>query len=195
MNMLKNNRTKCHPVALALLATISFFGVVHCQEVSISGAVSGGGGGCSGGAYEAINTDNLEAVFVFMRHGVRAPWTSYPKDPSINATNKWPNGRSQLTSFGIKQVTNIGNLLNKRYSTFTRGLKRTQIYQRSSAAQRCIDTLKLVSSRLWPNFDNAHTPVIYSLPKKVDSLLYEEPKCPLAGESIETVLVIVVQLQ
>lgn len=164
-----------------LLLVATTFNVAQGQETLIAGAATGvAGGGCSGGAYESINTDSLEAVFIFMRHGVRAPWTTYPKDPHINQTNRWPNGRSQLTSFGIKQVTNIGNLLNKRYGTFTRGLKRSQIYQRASAAQRCIDTLKLVSSRLWPNFDNAHTPVIYSLPKKVDSLLYEEPKCPLA---------------
>ena len=138
--------------------------------------------GCSTGnpSYESVNTDNIEAVLIFMRHGVRAPWTSYPKDPNANNTNRWPNGRSQLTSFGIKQATNIGNLFVKRYGTFTKNLKRSQIYLRASAAQRCIDTLKLVSSRLWPNFDAAHTPLIYSLPKKVDSLLYEEPKCPFA---------------
>src|SRR5699024_2067751 len=72
----------------------------------------------------------------------------------------------------------MGNLLNKRYGSFTKNLTRNQIYLRASAAQRCLDTLKLVSSRLWPNFDTAHTPVIYSLPKKIDSLLYEEPECP-----------------
>ena len=68
-------------------------------------------------------------------------------------------------------------MLNQRYGAFTKDLKRNQIYLRASAAQRCLDTLKLVSSQLWPNFDTAHTPVIYSLPKKIDSLLYEEPEC------------------
>lgn len=132
--------------------------------------------------YESVSTDNLEAVLIFMRHGVRAPWTTYPKDPNVNNTNRWPNGRSQLTSFGIKQATNIGNLLAKRYGTFTKNLKRNQIYLRASAAQRCIDTLNLVSSRLWTKFDDAHEPVIYSLPKKIDSLLYEEPTCPDADK-------------
>lgn len=161
-------------VALALAAILAF---TQAQESSLLGC-SGGTG--SGSQYETINTENLEAVFIFMRHGVRAPWTSYPKDPNVNNTNRWPNGRSQLTHFGIKQATTIGNLLMRRYGAFVKPLKRPQIYLRASAAQRCIDTLKLVSSRLWPNFDPAHTPLIYSLPKKVDSVLYEEPKCPFA---------------
>ena len=94
--------------------------------------------------------------------------------------------RSQLTEFGIEQAHNIGKLLNKRYGSFTKNLKRNQIYLRASAAQRCIDTLRIISSNLWPKFDAAHTPVIYSLPKKIDSLLYEEPKCP-GADSEETV--------
>ena len=32
-----------------------------------------------------------------MRHGIRAPWTTYPLDPFANDTNRWPNGGSQLT--------------------------------------------------------------------------------------------------
>ena len=132
--------------------------------------------------YELIDTSNLEAILIFMRHGVRAPWTTYPKDPYVNNTSRWPNGRSQLTNFGIKQATNIGKLLAQRYGNFIKQLKKNQIYLRSSAAQRCIDTLNLVSSQLWTKFDNAHQPMIYSLPKEIDSVLYEEPKCPGADK-------------
>jgi hypothetical protein len=32
-----------------------------------------------------------------LRHGVRAPLKTYPLDPHINDTNRYPKGMSQLT--------------------------------------------------------------------------------------------------
>ncbi len=32
-----------------------------------------------------------------MRHGIRAPHTTYPLDPKANDPTRFPNGKSQLT--------------------------------------------------------------------------------------------------
>lgn len=127
----------------------------------------------------------LKSVFILMRHGIRAPWTSYPLDPHGNDTTRYPNGGSQLTDAGIDQAYNVGKFLKQRYGQFTKnGQKRAQL--RSSAAQRCIDTISIVAKKLWPqDEDNKKSwqPMIFSLPKQVDSVLYEEPDCEHAEEA------------
>src|SRR5699024_7698794 len=144
----QTQKTMMNPPNNPLAALLSL-AIASAQEALSCGASS---------TYEQVSTDNLEALFIFMRHGIRAPCTSYPKDPNVNSTNCWPNGPAQLTCFGIKQATNIGNLLRRRYGSFTRNLKRNQIFLRTSGAQRCIDTLQLVSNRLWPNTAPEHAP-------------------------------------
>lgn len=94
---------------------------------------------------------------------------------------RWPNGRSQLTDLGIKQSRNLGRLLRNRYGDWITYLhsKKNHVLLRASAAQRCIDTLRHVASETFPSSSEY---AIYSLPKPIDSVLWEEPYCPEADE-------------
>lgn len=126
----------------------------------------------------------LQAVYILMRHGIRAPYTTYPLDPNANDTSRFPNGKSQLTDAGIKQAYNVGKFYNKRYGKFIQD-KQKQAFLRASAAQRCIDTISIVAKTLWPPQDDnskSWQPMIFSLPKQIDSILYEEPDCNPADE-------------
>ncbi|CAG2121839.1 unnamed protein product, partial [Medioppia subpectinata] len=120
-----------------------------------------------------------------MRHGIRAPWTTYPLDPfAANNSQRFPNGGSQLTDAGIEQAYNMGKYYKQRYGKFiTANPKRA--YLRGSAAQRCIDTLSIVTKQLWPQDSDEKKqwqPMIFSLPQKIDSILYEEPDCQSAED-------------
>ena len=50
---------------------------------------------------------------------------------------------------GIEQAYNVGKFLKKRYKQFLKH-KQNQAFLRSSAAQRCIDTISIVAKKLWP---------------------------------------------
>lgn len=171
---------KLTAAAAAVLMVAMVVGVCRAGPISVA---DGGGG-----LYPPVDTTNLEQLFVIMRHGVRAPWSTYPLDPHKDDTSRWPLGRSQLTAAGVAQATNIGQLIAERYRGVAEKLvSRKQILLRSSAAQRCFDTVQLAMRKIWSvNTDNQldpmKMPVVYSLPKRVDSVLYEEPECQLGDE-------------
>ncbi|CAG2163551.1 unnamed protein product, partial [Oppiella nova] len=129
--------------------------------------------------------DDLSTLKSLMRHGIRAPWTTYPLDPfAANNSQRFPNGGSQLTDAGIDQAYNMGRYYKQRYGKFIDENPKSA-FLRASAAQRCIDTLSIVAKKLWPPaVDNKKQwqPMIFSLPQKIDSILYEEPDCEHAEE-------------
>lgn len=137
-------------------------------------------GNCANNGYQKVDTTHLDQLFVVMRHGVRAPWSTYPNDVNASDPHRYPLGRSQLTQFGVDQAKNIGRLLRARYGSWVTNQNRSTTMLRSSAAQRCMDTVQLVAGQLWPDKAMNERPSLYSVPKAVDSVLYEEPTCPQA---------------
>ncbi|XP_054157467.1 prostatic acid phosphatase-like [Oppia nitens] len=179
---------------LLLLLVLSSW-TVSSQSPEINDEIVGTNCNIQLPARPTANAHTLEGLFILMRHGIRAPWTTYPLDPFANETNRFPNGGSQLTDAGINQAYNMGKYYKILYNKFIRANQK-QSYLRASAAQRCIDTLAIVTKTLWP--PNAYNekswqPMLFSLPKRIDSVLYEEPDCQPAEdaehENLETKVV------
>jgi hypothetical protein len=66
----------------------------------------------------------------------------------------------------------VGKYYNKRYGDFIKNNKKNA-FLRSSAAQRCIDTISIVAKTLWPPKEGESKwwqPMIFSLPKQIDGV-------------------------
>jgi hypothetical protein len=65
----------------------------------------------------------------------------------------------------------VGEFYKRRYDKFIKDNQK-RAFLRSSAAQRCIDTIAIVSKTLWPPQDIKKwwQPMIFSLPKRIDDV-------------------------
>jgi len=128
----------------------------------------------------------LKLVHVVMRHSVRAPVSTYPKDPYINQEFA-PNGWGQLTLDGIKDAYKVGEFLRNRYGAFLGDkYKASEYLSQSTGVDRALATLMSVNAALWkPHKDQKWThaldwlPVpVHSQPLDDDMLLLVRRDCP-----------------
>ncbi|KAL3270774.1 hypothetical protein HHI36_021300 [Cryptolaemus montrouzieri] len=133
------------------------------------------------------NTDEkkqLELVHVIMRHGVRTPASTYPKDPYVNHTF-YPIGWGQLTNPGKRQLYETGIFLRERYGHFL-GERYTPdlYYTESTDVDRTKASMQLVNAGLWPpKGDQIWGPIlwqpipVHSEPLEQDMLLLVRKPC------------------
>lgn len=92
----------------------------------------------------------FKAAIIF-RHGDRAIHRRYPTDPNIGNIDKdWPNGLLRLTDAGRQRMLRVGQLIRKRYPELVPH-KQKEISILSSAADRCLESAKLVTKGMNPD--------------------------------------------
>ncbi|XP_054156874.1 prostatic acid phosphatase-like, partial [Oppia nitens] len=91
----------------------------------------------------------LKHVFVIHRHGERTPDYTYPNDPYGSVDKYWPDGWQQLTKKGKQRMYSLGKYIRKRYKNFL-GDSPREVYARSSSKDRCLESVGLVLSALYP---------------------------------------------
>ncbi|XP_066485263.1 prostatic acid phosphatase-like [Tiliqua scincoides] len=73
----------------------------------------------------------LKFVLLVMQHGDRTPLDTYPTDPYKE--DNWPQGFGQLTTVGLQQHYQLGQLLKERYKLLlSEEYRREEIYIRST---------------------------------------------------------------
>ncbi|XP_034950111.1 venom acid phosphatase Acph-1-like [Chelonus insularis] len=98
---------------------------------------------------EKLNEKTLRQVTLLMRHGQRAPVSTYPNDPYLNSTME-PYGWGQLTNKGRLNVYNEGLYLRDRYGNFLGSeYTPTKFWLQSTSADRAKMTAMILASALW----------------------------------------------
>lgn len=113
----------------------------------------------------------IRAVAIISRHSDRTTEYTFPTDPHpMDDRNEWPDGEARLTARGRKRAKALADLLRARYEyMFTNNP--AEVVVRSSGAQRCIDTARIISTNmtLIPNLE----PIV------MERLLRDPPpECP-----------------
>lgn len=136
-----------------------------------------------------INYNNVRAIAVLFRHGERTPSTTYPNDPYIEHFDKI--GWGKLTSVGCQRAFAFGKFLGAQYPQIK---YRSSTQLRSSAASRCIDSVKCFMHglnsaihRIPRRFKARSIPPIESLPLDADPILnHASIKCPVRERATKT---------
>lgn len=117
----------------------------------------------------------VRAVAIISRHSDRTTEYTFPTDPHpMDDRNEWPDGEARLVPLGRKRAQMFADLLRSRYEyMFTNNP--AEVLVRSSGAQRCIDTARIVSTTATR---------IPDLEVKVDDRLLRDPppNCPATKE-------------
>ena len=94
----------------------------------------------------------LTKLVVLVRHGDRSPYLTFPTNPyPFNDTRHWPDGPDQLTMSGKRRMLDFGRHLRAAYYAFLSNVNPvTQVYARSSPADRCLNTLSLMLAGMFP---------------------------------------------
>ncbi|KAH7646619.1 lysosomal acid phosphatase-like protein [Dermatophagoides farinae] len=128
-----------------------------------------------------VDVNTLKFVILIHRHGDRTPIETYPRDPYRDGQKYWPDGWGQLTLDGKKRMYNLGLYLSKRYT-----------FIRSSASDRCLESVSLVLAGLYPpndrwkwndNLGQKWQPFpIQTVPHDIDGMLNPQSKCKKAEQ-------------
>ncbi|OTF69161.1 lysosomal acid phosphatase-like protein [Euroglyphus maynei] len=146
---------------------------------------------CSNDDDDHVNVDTLKLVILIHRHGDRTPIETYPRDPYHDEQKYWPDGWGQLTLNGKNRMYNLGLYLSKRYGQFL-GKTPHEVYIRSSASDRCLESVSLILASLYPpvgrwkwndNFGQKWQPFpIQTVPHDNDGMLNPSSKCKKAEQ-------------
>lgn len=91
----------------------------------------------------------LRHVQIVFRHGDRTPVWVEPPEPYYEKHKYWPQGFGQLTKQGKAKAYRLGQLLRKYYSDYLGWRFSVQeVFIRSSALDRCIETAQLIMAGL-----------------------------------------------
>ncbi|RWS30137.1 lysosomal acid phosphatase-like protein 3 [Leptotrombidium deliense] len=82
------------------------------------------------------------------RNGDRTPMHTYPND-SFNVHKFWFEGAGQLTERGKERMYRLGQFIQRRYKNFITD-KPIEVFARSSAVDRCLQSAQLVLSGMYP---------------------------------------------
>lgn len=93
----------------------------------------------------------LDHVVIVIRHGDRAPLISFPFDRT-KMDELWPMGYGHLTAEGKRRMYRLGSFLRRRYHRRLPGklLTPRDVYIRSSAIERCLESSELIAASLCP---------------------------------------------
>lgn len=88
---------------------------------------------------------HLQIVF---RHGDRAPLVPlFPNDPFKES---WPHGLDQLTTDGRARMFRLGQMIRAKYANYLGSdFSPREIFARSSAIDRCLESAQLVLAGKW----------------------------------------------
>ncbi|KPM04446.1 acid phosphatase, lysosomal-like protein [Sarcoptes scabiei] len=141
----------------------------------------------------------LDHVVIVIRHGDRAPLISFPFDRT-KMDELWPMGYGHLTAEGKRRMYRLGSFLRRRYHRRLPGklLTPRDVYIRSSAIERCLESSELIAASLCPpqgvwiwntNLGEQWQPLpIHSVPKYRDGLLNPASHCVRADKLSEQIL-------
>ncbi|XP_054161316.1 prostatic acid phosphatase-like [Oppia nitens] len=94
---------------------------------------------------------SLELLQVVHRHGDRNPENWFPNDPYLNLTKYWPEGDGQLSKDGKYRMYRLGQTLRREYGSYLgSGFSPREVYARSSAKQRCLESVSLLLAGAYP---------------------------------------------
>lgn len=93
--------------------------------------------------FHLVCSDEIKAVALITRHGERYPTITFPNDPNTEFLDKV--GYGMLTPKGQVHMYNFGRNLRVRYPQLK---NRNVTILKSSARQRCIDSIKLIEAGL-----------------------------------------------
>nr|XP_027205810.1 prostatic acid phosphatase-like [Dermatophagoides pteronyssinus] len=148
----------------------------------------------------------LRHVQIVFRHGDRTPVWVEPPEPYYEKHKYWPQGFGQLTKQGKAKAYRLGQLLRKYYSDYLGWRFSVQeVFIRSSALDRCIETAQLIMAGAYPpnsslarwNISSTSeplaklwqpTPIESFIPADEDTLLRINKPCPEADEIKERLL-------
>ncbi|XP_054162089.1 uncharacterized protein LOC128960052 [Oppia nitens] len=154
---------------------------------------------------ETVWTDHpietLKLLQIVHRHGDRNAENWFPNDPFLNLTEFWYEGDGALTTNGKYRMYKTGLFLRQQYADYLGSqYSPREVYVRSSAVNRCLESVALVlagayppttSNWTWNLSDGAQLGKdwqpfpIYTYPTEIkddDQLLRMEANCPKADE-------------
>ena len=110
---------------------------------------------CSCSLSYKSNKQHLDRIIVIVRHGDRAPLLPFTFDRD-KMNELWPLGYGYLTSEGRTRMYRTGQFLRRRYSHQFSGryISPRDIYIRSSAVPRCLESSQLIAAGLTPPIGN-----------------------------------------
>lgn len=130
-----------------------------------------------------IDGKELLQVSIVTKHGQRTPEWLFPKDP-YKAAVHWPEGWSQLTSEGSKQMKVLGEILRKRYTLFfPLRYEGADTFIASTDTNETIYSAAALASGLYPN---QSVPVIVT-PINCDHILNLKSNCPAYDEELANI--------
>ncbi|CAG2113415.1 unnamed protein product, partial [Medioppia subpectinata] len=156
------------------------------------------------GAYlwDNDNMATLKLLQVVHRHGDRAITKIYANDPYKDTAN-WPEGIAELSAKGRYRCYKVGQYLRQHYSAYlSQTYSPREVYARSSAKSRCLDSVSTLLAGLYPPDNPSHQwdvdstaplgqrwqPIpIYTYPRERmndDRLLRTDEPCPAADRAI-----------
>ena len=145
----------------------------------------------------------LRLLQIVVRHGDRTITQIYPKDPFRNLTEYWFEGLGELTAPGKYRMYKLGETLRQQYQQFLgSNYSPREVYARSSAKSRCLESLSSLLSAFYPpdndqwKWDNKSDPQLGSLWQPIpiytvpfdsmnsDRLLRTEAFCPKVDQEM-----------
>jgi len=144
------------------------------------------------------DTSTLKLLQIVHRHGDRTPISFYPTDP-YKSSEKWADGFGELTPRGKERMFKFGEYLRNRYNQYL-GNTPKNIYLRSSASNRCIESAAALVAGMYPPEDRwvwsknvslakSWQPIaIQTVLKSDDGLLVPNSNCPAADNAYEEVM-------
>ena len=140
------------------------------------------------------DNSTLLLLQIVHRHGDRTPISFYKNDP-YKGEDQWLDGLGELTPRGKHRMYSFGQDLRKRYSHYL-GDSPKNIYLRSSASNRCIESASALVSGLYPPKNRwiwskdliaqFWQPIaIQTVLKSSDGLLVPNSDCPAADAAYE----------
>lgn len=146
----------------------------------------------------SLNKSSLVLLQIIHRHGDRTPLDFYRNDP-YSAMDQWADGLGELTPKGKHRLYYFGQEMRKRYGEYL-GESPKNIYSRSSASNRCLESASAFVTGLYPpknrwiwsqndSLAQLWQPIaIQTILKSSDGLLVPSSKCPAADEAYEEIL-------
>jgi 4-phytase/acid phosphatase len=119
-------------------------------------------------AQTSSENEQIRAVVIVARHGVRAPIESETRSGVFNAQPwpKWPTDPGLLTPHGIDALKRMGEFYRQRYAPLLQGCDSVKV--ESTNVPRTIASAKAVMSIVVPSCDPQITPDLTSDPAAID---------------------------
>ncbi|CAG2166984.1 unnamed protein product [Oppiella nova] len=155
-------------------------------------------------SWKGHDISTLQLLQVVHRHGDRAITKIYDKDPFKDLDTYWPEGLAELSQQGRYRCYKLGENIRDTYQSYL-GAKYSprEVYARSSAKSRCLDSINTLLAGLYPPINvsyqwnvGSNAPLgekwqpipVYTYPMERmndDRLLRTDDPCPAADKAID----------